>query len=149
MSKAVIYCRGCEEGQNFTLARQRERCLEFCTRRGFRVDKIFVDRNKSANDLTRSGLRQLLRYCHAKKGHIGYVVIWDSSRLARSVLTYRRLEHDLMKSGVELITATNPLPASFPPKVLERILAAVAELERRARSERAAESARSRKRRKL
>lgn len=70
MEKAVIYARVSSEEQakhGFSIENQKKVCIEFAEKNGYFVDKVFVDEGKSAKNLERPEIQELMDYCSKKK----------------------------------------------------------------------------------
>ena len=73
ITKAVVYARVSSEEQakhGFSIENQKKVCCEFAQKNGYNVDKIFVDEGKSAKNLDRPEIQELMNYCAKKKNNI-------------------------------------------------------------------------------
>ena len=69
MEKAVIYARVSSEEQakhGFSIENQKRQCAEFAEHNGYYVVKVFVDEGKSAKNLDRPEIQDLISYCGKK-----------------------------------------------------------------------------------
>lgn len=68
MKKAVVYARVSSEEQakhGFSIENQKRQCIEFAERNGYYIEKVFVDEGKSAKNLDRPEIQDLMTYCKA------------------------------------------------------------------------------------
>ena len=96
MEKAVIYVRVPSEEQakhGFSIENQKKVCSEFAERNGYYIDKLFVDEGKSAKNLDRPEIQELMLYCSKKKNNIKAVIIWRLDRISRNTRDY----HGILK----------------------------------------------------
>jgi len=84
---AVVYCRVStkEQTQNLSLPTQQTRCVDYCTRQGWPVERVFRDEGESAKPQNRPEFQRMLAYCKANRHRIGFVVVHDLSRFSRAV----------------------------------------------------------------
>ena len=81
MEKAVVYARVSSEEQakhGFSIDNQKRQCIEFAEKQGYSVTKVFVDEGKSAKNLERPEIQELMAYCSKKKNKISAVIIWTT-----------------------------------------------------------------------
>ena len=95
--KVGIYCRlskddDIREGESQSIGHQREILREFCRKKGWKVEKEYVDDGYSGLNMERPSLKQLLDDVAEKK--INVVVTKDYSRLGRNHLETERLRED-------------------------------------------------------
>ncbi len=137
-AKAVIYCRVStkEETQNLSLPTQQKMCREYCDKQGLSVARVFVEEGESAKTRDRTQLRELLDYCREKRGLIQHVVVYRVDRFARQQHDHVILRAQLMKFGVTLKSATEPVSEDSTGKLMENILSSFAQFDNDVRSER-------------
>ena len=108
---ALLYCRVSTDEQSrrnsANLPTQERKCREFCGQQGFRVLRVFVDK-ESARTTERVALQELLSYCREQKGKIKHVVVADLSRLARNVSDQATLIARLTQLGIKLHSVDEP-----------------------------------------
>jgi site-specific DNA recombinase len=86
---AVLYVRVSTDDQAedpLNLENQEKRCRAYCAQRGLAVVEVFVDAGESARTNNRPKFQEMLRYCKAARGQVGYVVVENLSRFARNLL---------------------------------------------------------------
>jgi site-specific DNA recombinase len=108
---ALLYCRVSTDEQSrrnsANLPTQERKCREFCGQQGFRVLRVFVDK-ESARTTERVALQELLSYCREQKGKIKHVIVADLSRLARNVSDQATLITRLTQLGIKLHSVDEP-----------------------------------------
>jgi len=146
MSIAVIYTRvsTAEQTETESLNQQERFCRDFAAKRDLEVDRVFVEAGESAKTASRTQLLNMLNYCKTSKGRIKYVIVWKVDRFARRAEDHLTLRAILMKLGIQLISATEPIENTNTGKLMETILAGFAEFDNGIRSERSAGGMKSR-----
>jgi site-specific DNA recombinase len=136
--RAVIYCRVStkDQLQNLSLPTQQKTCGEYCQRNGYDVAEVFVEKGDSAKTADRTELKKLLAYCRRNKGHIGAVVVYSLNRFARELYDHHVLRLQLATLGITLRSATEPIDDSSAGKLMEGIIASMAQFDNDVRSER-------------
>lgn len=97
----------------------------------------FDDRGESAKTADRPGLIKLLQYCRENKGRVSHLFIWKIDRLARNIVDYYAIKLQLMTYGVSIAVATEAVSDEPSGKIMEAVLAAVAEINNKINSDRA------------
>lgn len=146
MSKAVIYTRVSTQEQSETesLNQQEKYCREFAVKRDLAVDKVFVEAGESAKTADRTQLIEMLDYCKNSKGEVKYVIVWKVDRFARRAEDHLTLRAILIKLGIQLLSATEPIENTNTGRLMETILAGFAEFDNGVRSERSVGGMKSR-----
>ena len=134
MEKAVIYARVSSEEQakhGFSIENQKKVCIEFAENSGYFVDKVFVDEGKSAKNLERPEIQELIAYCSKKKNDIKAVVIWRLDRISRNNTDYHGILRPLLaKKGIKLLSATESNVETIEGELMRNIAMNFAEYER-------------------
>lgn len=125
-----------DQVQNLSLSTQQRACVEYCQRNGYDVDKIFVEQGESAKTADRTELKKLLAYCRVNKGRIHTVVVYALSRFARDGYDHHVLRATFAGLGITLRSVTEPIDDSSAGKLMEGIIAAMAQFDNDVRSER-------------
>ena len=135
--RAVVYCRVStkEQTKNLSLPAQKKACIRFCRDQGWKVDRIFVERGESAKTAERTELKQLLSYCREKRGQVEVVVVYSLDRFARNNFAHYALRSLLAQLGVTLRSVSQPIDESPTGKLMEGVLAAVAQFDNDIRAE--------------
>src|SRR5207253_11362475 len=80
----------------------------------------FVDRTK---------LLQLVDFCKDRRKQIEALLVWKIDRLSRNVADHFSLKAMLLKSGVNVVSVTEPIDSKPEGKLLETILAGFAQFD--------------------
>lgn len=134
MEKAVVYARVSSEEQakhGFSIENQKKVCIEFAEKSGYIVDKVFVDEGKSAKNLDRPEIQELMSYCSKKKNNIKALVIWRLDRISRNNTDYHGVLRPLLaKKGIKLLSATEANVETIEGELMRNIGMSFAEYER-------------------
>lgn len=129
MKKALIYCRVSTEEQaqdgHHSLSAQKSICSKLAIDLGYNIVEIFEDPGKSATNMNRPGLQDMLIRCQEDKS-IEAVFVQDTDRLARNTNDHLTIKAILQKAGVKLISASQPtIDESAEGNMIDTIIAAV------------------------
>lgn len=129
--RAVIYCRvsTVEQAQNLSLPTQEQACRDYCAREGYEAVQVFVDAGESAKTVDRPAFLQMLAYCQKKAHGVHAVVVHSLTRFSRNSSDHHAIAALLRGSGVTLRSATEPIDESPVGKLMEAILAGVAQFD--------------------
>ncbi len=127
--KAVIYLRvstkeQAEEG--YSIPAQAEACRRFIADRGWELADEYVDRGESARTADRPQLQAMLARL-AEDRSIEGLLVHKLDRLARNLEDHAAVRAALRKAGVQLHSVTESLEESASGKLVEGILASIAE----------------------
>jgi DNA invertase Pin-like site-specific DNA recombinase len=138
MVGAVIYIRVStkEQTENLSLSTQLKACEEYCERQGFEVLARFREEGESAKTADRTELQKLLHFCRANKGRVQFVVVFNLTRFAREKYDHFALRAHVKSLGISLRSATEPIDDTSTGKLMEGVLAAFAQFDNDARSDR-------------
>lgn len=135
MKKAVIYARVSSEEQakhGFSIENQKKQCKEFAERNGYYVEKMFVDEGKSAKNLDRPEIQDLITYCSKKSNKINAVIIWRLDRISRNNEDYHGVLRPLFeRKGITLLSATEANVNTIEGDLMRNIGMSFAEYERK------------------
>jgi len=84
---AVIYVRTASQlqsGGQAVLTNQENLCRDYCDQQQWPVEAVFADAGESSNKGVRPGFDGMLAFCNQNSHKIRYVVVEDSSRIARN-----------------------------------------------------------------
>ncbi len=105
---AVMYLRAASadrQDQRHDIAEQRDACTREAERLDAIVVKAFVDGGVSGNTTNRRGLRRLLQWITERP--VRYVIVRDSTRLARNPVDDAAIRQRLDQAGVTLVSASD------------------------------------------
>lgn len=136
--RAVIYCRvsTVEQTQNLSLPTQEKACREYCERQGYAIDEVFIDAGESAKTIDRPEFRRLLEHCRRGRGRLHAVVVYSLTRFSRNSADHHAISGLLKGLGIALRSVTEPIDDSPSGRLMEGILAAMAQFDNDVRSER-------------
>lgn len=129
MKRAVIYVRVSSKEQaegGYSLDAQLEVCRRFVTDKGWLVAGEYVDRGESARTADRPQFQEMLNRLSNDKS-VSYVVVHKLDRLARNLEDHVTVRARLKKVGIVLVSATEALEETPSGKLVEGILASIAE----------------------
>ena len=135
--QALIYCRVStkEQTKNLSLPVQRKACTEFCQRQGWKVGKVFVERGESAKTIDRTQLTRLIEYCRDNRDKVEVLVVYSLDRFARNNYDHYTIRALLASFGMTLRSVTQPIDETPTGKLMEGMLAAIAQFDNDQRAE--------------
>lgn len=127
--KAVMYVRvstkeQAEEG--YSIAAQQAACARYITDKGWDLVDVYTDRGESARTADRPRFQAMLERIR-EDGSIDLLVVHKLDRMARNIKDYATVREMLEHAGVRLISVTEGLEATASGKMVEGMLAVVAE----------------------
>jgi len=133
---AVIYCRvsTTEQASGTSLDIQEAQCRLYCERNGLSPVETFFDRGESAKTSDRPAFLQMVQFCSANK--IDACVVHKLDRFSRNAYDFAVFQALLAKVGTAVRSATEPLTDSPAGKLMQTILAGVAQFDNDVRAER-------------
>ena len=135
MEKAVIYARVSSEEQakhGFSIENQKRQCEEFAERNDYFVIKTFVDEGKSAKNLDRPEIQDLMAFCSKKKNNVKAVIIWRLDRISSNNEDYHGALRPLFeRKGITLLSATEANINTLEGDLMRNIGMSFAEYERK------------------
>lgn len=130
--KAAIYVRVSTQDQaqhGFSLNAQEEALTNYSKALGYEIFKIYRDEGKSAKDLKRSEMQQMLKDAEAKK--FSTIFIYKLDRFSRSLKDLILTIDHLKEIGVDFISLQDKIETtSASGKLMFQIIGAFAEFER-------------------
>ncbi len=128
MAKALVYCRVSTEEQareGYSLDAQEKFCRKYAEDNNFQVMEVFRDEGKSATNLNRPALQDLLAKCQQDKS-IALVLVQETDRLARNTKDHLTIRAILKKAEVKLVSVAQPMLDDSPEgNMIDTILASV------------------------
>lgn len=140
--RAILYLRFSDQKQmgGSTIEVQEKIARNACEVEGFDVVDVIKDEAVSA-DAKKSNVTHrvahLLEFCEERKGSFEVLVVFKLDRFARSQEQHHYMRGKLLKMGIILRSATEKIDESQAGKLIEGVLAAVAEYDNEIRRERA------------
>ncbi len=129
---AAIYVRVSTQDQaqhGFSLDAQQESLKNYATALGYEIFKIYRDEGKSAKDLKRPEMTQLLRDAEARKFQA--IFIYKLDRFSRSLKDLILTIDKLKEWGIDFVSLQDKIEtASASGKLMFHIISAFAEFER-------------------
>lgn len=135
--KAVIYCRvsSKEQVENTSLAMQERVCREFCKQNDWQIANVFVEKGESGKTKERTELLQAISFCHKQKD-IDIFLVWKIDRFFRNVEEHHAVKVLLSKSTTKLRSATENIDETPSGKLMENMLATIAQFDNDVRADR-------------
>ena len=143
---AIIYCRvsSREQVDGTSLESQEASCRDYAHIKGMRVLRVFVEQGESANFADRTQLLNVIDFCRENKGTVGVLLIWKIDRFARNVADHYSVKTTLLKYGVRVASVTEPIDSDPTGKLMEGVLASVAQFDNDVRAMRTVQGMRRR-----
>ncbi len=95
----------------------------------WRILRIFEDRGKSARDLNRPELEELLDFCDENQNILDAVVVQDTSRLSRNVHDHIEIKTFLQKRAIKMVSLDGNNDETDEGQFVDIIIAGINELE--------------------
>jgi len=118
MKTAVTYSRVSTREQakrDLSIPYQKGRTKEYAEQQGYVVIGEFVDAGKTATDMKREGLQDMLQFMKEKK--VNAIVVYKQDRLSRSMADFWNMYGIFEESGVEFLSTTEKF-AKGPQSIL-------------------------------
>lgn len=125
----LIYLRVSTKEQakeGYSIPAQREACLKYIRDKGWILVDEYVDRGESAKTSDRPQLQEMLQRIRDDKS-VNAVVVHKIDRLARNMEDHVVIKAALRKNDVQLVSVTENIEDSASGRLVEGILAAIAE----------------------
>lgn len=134
----IIYCRvsSTDQIEGTSLKTQEEVCRDFAARQGLDVLATFVEEGESAKTADRTKLIEAIDFCTRRKNRVDYFLYHKLDRSARMVEDYYSIRAVLRRCGTTLLSATEPIDDTPAGKLMETMLAGIAEFDNSVRTER-------------
>ncbi len=138
INRACLYLRFSDEKQvgGTSIAVQNKACRDYCKLNEWKV--VLVEKNEAVSAKTTNTRRvaELLEFCKRNKGKFEVLVVHKLDRFARDQEMHHYMRAELMRMGVLLRSATEPIDESAQGQLTEGILAALAQFDNAVKSER-------------
>lgn len=128
---AVIYCRVSSKEQidGTSLESQEQACREYALRNNLRIARAFIEEGESAKFADRTQLLKLIDYCRDKRNEIDTLIVWKLERFSRNVADHFLVKASLRQLGVKVVSVTEPIDADPNGRLMETILAGLAQFD--------------------
>jgi DNA invertase Pin-like site-specific DNA recombinase len=142
----IIYCRVSSKEQidGTSLESQEASCRDFAQAKDMHVLKVFIERGESAKFADRTALLALIDFCREHKGDVNALLVWKIDRFARNVADHYSIKGTLQKYGVRVVSVTEPIDSDPTGKLMEGVLASVAQFDNDIRAMRTVQGMRRR-----
>ncbi len=142
----VIYVRvsSKEQVEGTSLESQELACRDYARSKGMIVLKVFVEQGESAKFADRTQLLELIDFCRRSKDKVETLLVWKIDRFARNVADHYSIKTTLLKYGVRVVSVTEPIDSDPTGKLMEGVLASVAQFDNDVRAMRTVQGMRHR-----
>jgi len=143
---AIVYIRvsSREQLEGFSLESQERVCRNFAYKNGLEVVKVFREEGESAKTADRPQLNAMLKYADKNRNKIGSLIINRVDRLSRIKTDYFALKMIFAKFRIIIQSATEPIEDDPSGKLMEGVLASLAEFDNDIRAQRTSEGMKTR-----
>jgi site-specific DNA recombinase len=143
---AIIYCRvsSKEQIEGTSLESQEAACRDYAQAKGIHIVSVFVEQGESAKFADRTQLLKLVDFCRENKGGVDSLLVWKIDRFARNVADHYSVKTTLLKYGVRVVSVTEPIDSDPTGKLMEGVLASVAQFDNDVRAMRTVQGMRRR-----
>jgi site-specific DNA recombinase len=128
MKKALIYARVSTDEQaqeGMSIDTQVNRCARWAEENGYAIVGIYKDEGKSATNMNRASLKDLLGRVQEREG-LDAILVLDTDRIARNTLDHLTIKSLLQKANVPLISISQPMIDDSPEgNLIDTIIASV------------------------
>lgn len=128
MSRCVIYTRVStkDQAEGYSIAAQRKACLQLAVDKGWVVAGEFSDRGESARTADRPEFKAMLELV-SRDHSITYLVVHKLDRVARNLEDHAMVRALLREASCELVSVAENLDQNASGKLVEGVLAVLAE----------------------
>lgn len=124
MATAALYLRSSKDRSDVSLAAQRHELEKLAASRSLKVVRSYEDAVESGSTEDRPGFAELVRALKDPNRGWSYLLVYDTSRIARRRYIAQAIKHEAKKRGVTILYAR--LPSDLDP-VAELVLESVFE----------------------
>ncbi len=137
--RAIAYCRVSDPRQvkdEGSLDRQEQDARRYADRKGYLLDRVFVEPGESAKTDSRPVLQEMLAHCKQNRQSIDVLVVPKIDRFARYAQDYFNLKALLGKLGIRIESVGENIEDTPAGRLSEGMLAIVAQFDNEVRAER-------------
>lgn len=138
MKTAIIYVRVSTKEQadeGVSLDTQLQKCREWAANNGVRILKEFVEEGKSAKNLKRPKMTEMLEFVAFNHKQIDFLLAYNMSRLSRNVEDFYTLSGMLTKADIQIKEPTSSTDSKPSDRIIRGMSALVADYENAIKSE--------------
>jgi DNA invertase Pin-like site-specific DNA recombinase len=106
--KAALYLRSSKDRSDVSPAAQRHALEQLATSRSLAITRNYEDAVESGSTEDRPAFSQLLRDIKDASRGWAYLLVYDTSRIARRRYIAQALKHECKKRGITILYATRP-----------------------------------------
>jgi site-specific DNA recombinase len=134
----IIYTRvsSDEQVKGTSLDSQEKACRNYCKNKGIKVSEVFREEGVSAKTAERKELLRAINYCQKNKGKVDAFVVHKVDRFARNTEDHFYVRKKLADYGVTLHSVSETIGNNPVEKLMETMLAGVAEFDNAIRRQR-------------
>ena len=129
--KAGLYLRFSSDAQKggVSIEVQEDGCRRYCETKGYAIGPI--DRNEavSAKETNTKRIQDLVAFCKSNKDEIDVLIVYKLSRFARDTTQHYWLKGEMVKLGIRLESATEPIDDEIMGPLIEAIFSGWAEVD--------------------
>jgi len=114
----------------------KKKCEEYCRANNINPVQVFIEKGESAKSVNRAQFLRAIAFSTNKKNKIDTFVVYKVDRFARNMHDHFAVKKTLMDSGVTLRSVTEQIGNDPSEKVMEGILAVIAEFDNDVRAKR-------------
>lgn len=122
-NNCVIYTRVSTKEQadnNMSLTTQKKACELYASKHGYHIAGSFGGTYESAKNDERKEFNKMLLFVKKSKEQVSYIIVYSVDRFSRSGSNAIFITDQLKKSGVQVISVTQPTDASAPSGSLQQ-----------------------------
>ena len=132
----IIYIRVSSDDQvkGTSLDEQLEACQRYCEENSIQVLGVFREEGASAKSTEREKFLEAIEFC--RKNKVDAFIVWKGDRFARNLLDHYAVKSTLIKYGTKLHSVTEKFTDDPTGKLLEGMMAVIAEFDNDVRRQR-------------
>ena len=108
---------------------QVDACSQYCDRQNFNIIAHHEVEAESAKASNTARIIELINFCKKYQRKTKYLIVFKVNRFARDVASHYYLKTELLKMGIILRSATEPIDESPTGELMETILAGLAQFQ--------------------
>lgn len=133
---AIAYVRVSSQDQinGTSLDEQLDACARYCVENNIQLLRVFREEGVSAKSINREKFLEAVEFCRKKK--VDAFVVYKSDRFARNMQDHYAVKSTLVKYGTKLHSVTEKFTSDATGKLLEGMMACIAEFDNDIRKQR-------------